>query len=334
MGKLLILKTLIIVSALILSPLYSQTFSLGYYFDLGIGNKNWIVYNYEYVEFNDKAHLDSSIVLESFHGELTVTIDDIKENSDTIQYYLLLSKAGEKVTRTFYDTIAIENVEVEFRDSVFVIPGTQDLGGFHHIYGWIFPDTLVQSVIDPFDSVPMYPYSRLYQFYDVSLDDSLFHVNDTLFIHYRPVSTNYCDSYYSIDYIINVQQNVRTYSRNYSYYGEGFYEKYEYKYGYYANIEKPDNIFAPIKMFLYQNYPNPFNSTTTIQFSLYKRVHIKLEVYDCLGHKIETLVDETKNIGNYELEFDAHELSSGIYYYRLNSGEGGIGITKKFVVLK
>lgn len=332
MGKVLIVNTLIIVSVFILSPLYSQTFSLGYYFDLGIGNKNWIVYNYEYVEFNDSAHLDSSIVLESFHGELTVTIDDIRENSDTIQYKLLLSKAGEKVIRTYYDTITVENIKTEYWDSVFVIPGIQELGGFHHIYGWIFPDTMVQSVIDPFDSIPMYPYSRLYQFYDVSLDDSLFHVNDTLFIHYRPIFTNYYDSYYSIDYILNVERYVRSYSRNYSYYGEGFYEKYEYKYGYYANIEKPDFYFTPTKLFLYQNYPNPFNSTTTIRFSLYKRVHIKLEVYDLLGNKIGTLIDEIKNIGNYELEFDAHELSSGIYYYRLSSGEGGM--TKKFVVLK
>lgn len=72
---------------------------------------------------------------------------------------------------------------------------------------------------------------------------------------------------------------------------------------------------------LSQNYPNPFNPSTKINFSLAKSGNVKIEVFDILGTKVKTLVDEYKNSGNYTIDFKAENLSSGIYIYRIQSNE-------------
>ena len=90
---------------------------------------------------------------------------------------------------------------------------------------------------------------------------------------------------------------------------------------------------------LYQNYPNPFNPTTTIKYSIpVKTRHgaslqrVTLKVYDLLGREIETLVNEEKLPGNYEVKFDGSNLTSGVYFYRLQAGS--FSETKKFVLMK
>lgn len=83
---------------------------------------------------------------------------------------------------------------------------------------------------------------------------------------------------------------------------------------------------------LYQNYPNPFNPTTKIQFSLPKAGFVTIRVYDLLGREVSTLVSEHKNIGTYVVDFDASDLPSGIYFYRIESN--GFSDVKKMVVLK
>ncbi|MBU0473370.1 MAG: T9SS type A sorting domain-containing protein [Bacteroidetes bacterium] len=88
---------------------------------------------------------------------------------------------------------------------------------------------------------------------------------------------------------------------------------------------------------LEQNYPNPFNPTTTIKYSIPNNVknemsNVKLIVYDILGKEVATLVDEKKNAGNYEVKLNASNLASGIYLYKLQSGE--FVQTKKFVLMK
>ena len=83
---------------------------------------------------------------------------------------------------------------------------------------------------------------------------------------------------------------------------------------------------------LLQNYPNPFNPTTNIQYAIGIRQFMTLKVYDVLGKEIATLVNEEKSAGNYEVEFNASHLSSGIYYYQLRSGD--FVETKKMIFLK
>lgn len=83
---------------------------------------------------------------------------------------------------------------------------------------------------------------------------------------------------------------------------------------------------------LHQNYPNPFNPTTKIRFEIPKSGLTKLVVYDILGREISTLVNENLNPGIYETTFNAEYLSSGIYFYRLESDN--YNITKKLILLK
>jgi hypothetical protein len=83
---------------------------------------------------------------------------------------------------------------------------------------------------------------------------------------------------------------------------------------------------------LEQNYPNPFNPSTSIQYAIGSRQFVTLKVYDVLGNEIATLVKEEKEPGFYEVEFDASNFSSGVYYYKIISGE--FIQTRKMVYLK
>lgn len=88
----------------------------------------------------------------------------------------------------------------------------------------------------------------------------------------------------------------------------------------------------PKQFHLEQNFPNPFNPTTNIQFSVTKGASVSLIVYDMLGKEVATLVNEYLEPGNYTSMFSARSLSSGMYYYRLQSGNNVE--TKKMVMMK
>ena len=81
-----------------------------------------------------------------------------------------------------------------------------------------------------------------------------------------------------------------------------------------------------------QNYPNPFNPSTKISFQIPELSFVTLKVYDFLGNEVTTLVNEQKSAGIYEVNFDGNELTSGIYFYRLTSGN--YSDTKKIILLK
>ena len=90
---------------------------------------------------------------------------------------------------------------------------------------------------------------------------------------------------------------------------------------------------------LYQNFPNPFNPVTSIQYTVSSRQFVSLKVYDVLGNEIATLVNEEKQPGTYEVEFntqshsgEGRNLTSGIYFYQLKSGN--FEETKKMLLLK
>jgi hypothetical protein len=78
---------------------------------------------------------------------------------------------------------------------------------------------------------------------------------------------------------------------------------------------------APVKYSLSQNYPNPFNPGTRINYSIPKAGMVSLNVYDMLGRQVSSLVNEYKTAGSYIVEFNASNLSSGVYYYKLVSGD-------------
>jgi len=80
------------------------------------------------------------------------------------------------------------------------------------------------------------------------------------------------------------------------------------------------------------NYPNPFRGTTTITFKVLQPTDIRIDVYNMTGQQIETLVNEPKSTGEYEIRWDAYNQVPGIYYFRLNTGNGNT-IVKKAVLL-
>ncbi|MBN2001076.1 T9SS type A sorting domain-containing protein, partial [candidate division KSB1 bacterium] len=84
---------------------------------------------------------------------------------------------------------------------------------------------------------------------------------------------------------------------------------------------------------LEQNYPNPFNPSTQIAFSLSKKEAITLEIFDILGKKVATLLtNESKNPGRHLVNFDAVDLSTGVYFYKMQAGN--MVEMKKMILVK
>jgi len=93
-----------------------------------------------------------------------------------------------------------------------------------------------------------------------------------------------------------------------------------------------DESTQPSEFILEQNFPNPFNPSTKIKYSVPQSSNVVIKVYDILGNEIETLVNEEKPAGTYELTWYAEGLSSGVYFYQLKAGE--FIQTKKMLLLK
>ena len=83
---------------------------------------------------------------------------------------------------------------------------------------------------------------------------------------------------------------------------------------------------------LAQNYPNPFNPVTAIEFSVKEPCHVTLKVYDILGREVITLADADYATGVFKVHFDAHELPTGIYFYRVKMKD--FVAVKKMVLLE
>ena len=75
------------------------------------------------------------------------------------------------------------------------------------------------------------------------------------------------------------------------------------------------------------NYPNPFNPSTTIRFGLPESAQVRLAVYDVLGRQVRVLLDGVREAGTHEVVFDASDLPSGTYLYRLETPQGSFGRT-------
>jgi len=99
-----------------------------------------------------------------------------------------------------------------------------------------------------------------------------------------------------------------------------------------TEIKENDPGKIPNSFVLEHNYPNPFNPTTTISFELPKQSHVKLSIYNTIGQKVKTLVNRELQAGSYHEVFDASELPSGVYIYKITTNE--FTNTKKMILIK
>jgi hypothetical protein len=91
-------------------------------------------------------------------------------------------------------------------------------------------------------------------------------------------------------------------------------------------------ISTPSVYELAQNYPNPFNPSTAIKFNIPEAGNVKLVVYNLLGQEVNTLVNEFKSAGSYTINFDATNLTSGVYLYKIEAN--GFVQTRKMMLIK
>ncbi len=93
-----------------------------------------------------------------------------------------------------------------------------------------------------------------------------------------------------------------------------------------------NNVDGVFSFSVEQNYPNPFNPSTIIKYHIANSEFVSLKVFDVLGNEVTTLVNEVKSAGEYEVEFNAANLSSGIYLYKLQSGN--FSQTRKMILIR
>ncbi|MBK7158599.1 MAG: T9SS type A sorting domain-containing protein [Ignavibacteria bacterium] len=91
-------------------------------------------------------------------------------------------------------------------------------------------------------------------------------------------------------------------------------------------------IGVPNKFSLHQNYPNPFNPVTKIRYDIPVSGNVSMKIYDNIGREVKSIINEFKDAGFYTVEFNGSNFASGIYYYKLETGN--FTATKKMVLLK
>jgi hypothetical protein len=160
-------------------------------------------------------------------------------------------------------------------------PGTNGETDFYHVFRWAYPNT---TGVDAPTTAGTYSYVYTYKRLSSWVDTSIFTV-------------------------AFVQNDVNKEVINS---GRGYYIP--------TGITN-NNSVTPEKYFLSQNYPNPFNPVTKINFGIPKSGLTTLKVYDILGNLMYTLVNGNLQAGSYNYEFDGSDLSSGIYYFKLTSGD-------------
>ncbi len=110
---------------------------------------------------------------------------------------------------------------------------------------------------------------------------------------------------------------------------------FEIEFTWLVTVENPtglEDINSPLSYSLKQNYPNPFNPSTNIKYSVPENVFVKLTVYNLVGEEVSILVNKTVEAGFYEATFDAANLPSGTYFYKLQAGS--FVETKKMILLR
>ncbi len=144
---------------------------------------------------------------------------------------------------------------------------------------------------------------------------------------YNPFSSEFTPAGISVDNFGNIYNGGTASSSNWS-----VWHISKYKQPGFVPLDVVEEIITPSDYILYQNYPNPFNPNTTIQFSIPEQSFVNLEVFNSLGEKVTELISEELSAGNYKYDWNAKNLTSGIYFYRFNTNN--FSEMKKMVLLK
>jgi len=99
-----------------------------------------------------------------------------------------------------------------------------------------------------------------------------------------------------------------------------------------VSVDNPDQLKDPDSFVLGQNYPNPFNPTTTIRFSIQNKSNVKITILNAIGEEVAVVLNEEKEAGFHQVEFNAANLPSGVYFYQLRAGS--FVQTKKMILMK
>ncbi len=145
----------------------------------------------------------------------------------------------------------------------------------------------------------------------------VFEVNDDLAQQISIEAVTLHDPYHDLLFVYNENHEIRT-------------EKPEFDNVTVSLSGKNDAM--PQEFYLAQNYPNPFNPSTTFEFALPTAQHVTLTVYNVLGQNVSTLVDENLSAGVHQITWDAANVSSGVYFYRLSANNNTE--TRKMMLLK
>jgi hypothetical protein len=100
----------------------------------------------------------------------------------------------------------------------------------------------------------------------------------------------------------------------------------------FTSINENHEGFLPQTISLKQNYPNPFNPTTTISYQIPDAAHVTIQVFNLMGQQVATLVNTKQQAGDHQVSFNATDLASGIYFYRINTDS--YSQTKKMMLIK
>ncbi|MDH3269226.1 MAG: T9SS type A sorting domain-containing protein, partial [Ignavibacteria bacterium] len=88
-----------------------------------------------------------------------------------------------------------------------------------------------------------------------------------------------------------------------------------------VSVEDTQSDLLPASFELMQNYPNPFNPVTSINYQVPEATLVSIKVYDLIGREVAVLVNEVKQAGNYQVTFSSENLASGVYFYRMTTGD-------------
>lgn len=168
---------------------------------------------------------------------------------------------------------------------------------------------------------------------ELPLASAVHNVNGDIKSRLMGIDQNYAEMFSTQRIDLSFSTTTNTGNRAYILKTVGRYETDTTYIGNKNNLSKlNDHPIIPTENKLYDNYPNPFNPNTIIKYSLKDDGKVSLKIFNTLGEEVRTLVNEIKPAGNYEVEFNVSDLSSGVYIYQLKSGD--FVSSKKMLLIK